>query len=71
MVTEEEYQLSWEITEAMMQFGGSFVEALGNLWRIGDLSNRRKLETTFNEYWGEYKKVVVMKRNEDSKWYDK
>lgn len=65
------YQLNWEITEAMMRFGGSFVKDLGMLWRRGDLSNRRKLEDAFSEYWESYKRIVEIKRAEKKEWYDR
>lgn len=73
-LTESEriYQENWEITEAMIRFGGSFVKALGNLWRIGDLSNRARLQNAFGAYWNEYAEIVKMKRNDakNKEWYN-
>ena len=44
----------YEITEAMIQMGGSFVRLLGKLWRVADTDNRARLKATFPEYWERY-----------------
>ena len=50
-----------EITEAMICYGGSFVSALGQLWRKADATNRAKLHAAFWEYWAEYRELVRLK----------
>jgi len=47
-----------EITEAMLRFGGSFVQHLGQLWRAGDEINRRRLKLAFPDFWREYKDLA-------------
>jgi len=44
----------WEVTEAMIRYGGGFVSALGELYRKGDEINRRKLVAAFPEYFDQY-----------------
>ena len=44
----------WEITEAMIVYGGSFVSMLGKLYRLADTDNRARLRQAFPEYWAEY-----------------
>ncbi len=43
--------------EAMSQYGGSFVSALGNAARFADPRNLLKIKSTFDEYWLEYEKM--------------
>lgn len=57
MGANEEYEKNWWITEAMIRRGGSFVAALGKLFRIADSTNQSKLERAFPEYWNEYEKI--------------
>jgi hypothetical protein len=47
-----------EITEAMLRFGGSFVQHLGQLWRAGDEINRRALKAAFPAYWAQYRDLA-------------
>lgn len=42
------------ITDAMIRLGGSFVRRLGELWRVADIDNRRRLRAAFPEFWAEY-----------------
>jgi len=44
----------FEITEAMIVYGGGFVSSLGRLWRQADAINRGKLRDAFPEYWTSY-----------------
>lgn len=71
MKPEDRYQLNWETTEAMIQFGGKFVKNLGKLWRLGDLENQRKIENTFREYWRRYQGFAIDEGKKDKRWYDK
>jgi len=43
-----------DVTEAMIRLGGSFVEALGHLFRLADSDNTRRLKVAFPEYWQKY-----------------
>lgn len=44
----------YEITEAMIAYGGSFVSGLGRLWRVADIVNKGKLKDAFPDYWTNY-----------------
>jgi hypothetical protein len=43
-----------QITDAMLQYGGSFVQQLWRLFRLADDDNRVRLRAAFAEYWTEY-----------------
>ncbi len=62
-VTNED--LDWEITEAMIRYGGSFVHSLGRLWRMADSVNKAKLQTAFPEYWIKYRDIAAVRKSED------
>lgn len=49
----------FEITDAMIAFGGSFVSGLGRLWRQADALNKTKLQDAFPEYWQSYSDPVM------------
>jgi len=51
----------FEITNAMYVYGGSFVSALGTLWRLADDDNRARLKAAFPEYWVEYRELAILK----------
>lgn len=44
----------YQITEAMLRMGGSFVRALAMAYRVGDHTNRHKLKAAFPDYWQKY-----------------
>lgn len=44
----------WYMSEAMIQFGGSFVQALGKALRLADPENSEKLRRAFPEYCEAY-----------------
>ena len=50
----------WEITEAMIVYGGSFVQTLGRLIRQADVDNKRRLVAAFPEYIEQYKELARM-----------
>mgnify|MGYP001558846605 CR=1 FL=1 len=52
-----------QITEAMIDVGGSFVRALGTLWRVADPENQRRLKAAFPEYWAKYAERAERLRN--------
>ena len=62
-VTNED--LDWEITEAMIRYGGSFVHGLGRLFRMADATNKAKLQTAFPEYWIKYRDIAAVRKSED------
>lgn len=51
----------WEITEAMIAYGGGFVSQLGRLIRLADTTNKRKLATAFVDYIKQYDEIAVLK----------
>jgi len=48
----------YEITAAMMTYGGGFVSALGSLIRRADEDNKRRLVAAFPEYIAEYRDIA-------------
>lgn len=44
----------YEIAEAMIVYGGSFVSSLGRLWQLADPVNRGRLKDAFPDYWKNY-----------------
>jgi hypothetical protein len=48
----------YEIVEAMVRFGGSFVQQLGRLIRLADADNKRRLVEAFPEYIEEYREIA-------------
>lgn len=50
----------WEITEAMIVYGGGFVQSLGRLVRQADVDNKRRLVAAFPEYFKQYKELARM-----------
>ncbi len=53
----------YDITEAMLLYGGSFVEALAMAFRKADVSNEIRIKAAFPEYWREYReKAAHLKR---------
>ena len=52
----------WEITQAMIVYGGGFVSALGELWRRGDAHNQERLKATFADYWELYEEIASQRR---------
>ena len=59
---ESEYEENWFITEAMIRYGGGFVKGLGQLYRIADQINQRKLRAAFPEYWIRYSEISEKKQ---------
>lgn len=50
---------NYEISEAMIFHGGSFVKQLGLLFRLADEDNKRRLLLAFPEYWKQYRDVAI------------
>ena len=55
----------WTI-DAMEQFGGSFVKAIGAAARMADGFNLRLIKHTWPEYWAEYEKRGIELEAEES-----
>ena len=66
-MADTDYQQQWEITEAMIRFGGGFVFALGRLYRTADADNQARLRRAFPEYWAEYATLVPMLKAREAK----
>lgn len=57
----------WETTEAMIRFGGSFVRALGQAFRVADAANTARLKAAFPEYWAKYRDLAATLPREDGR----
>jgi hypothetical protein len=55
---------AYEVTEAMIQSGGSFVQALGRLFRQADPNNQRRLREAFHDYFHQYREIYEMRRGD-------
>ena len=44
----------WDIVNAMIRHGGSFVRALGQCYQRADEDNMRRLREAFPEVWAKY-----------------
>jgi len=51
-----------KVVEAMENYGGSFVKALGIALRFADVFNTKKIKDAFPEYWAEYKEMAERKK---------
>jgi len=52
-----------EIATAMLQFGGSFISALGSAWMRADPMNGDRIAKAFPDFWEEYRELVQLHRN--------
>lgn len=43
-----------DVADAMVRFGGSFVQALGRAFYTADAENQQKIKATWPEYWLRY-----------------
>jgi hypothetical protein len=43
------------IASRMLQYGGSFAQAIADAWVVADPANRAKLEDTFSELFNKYR----------------
>jgi len=46
----------------MIQYGGSFVSALGKAARYADVGNLARLRDAFPDYWRNYAEMVLLER---------
>lgn len=44
----------YDVTQAMLTYGGSFVEQLARTWRAADPANRLRIKAAFPDYWKNY-----------------
>jgi hypothetical protein len=51
----------YAITAAMITYGGSFVQGLGQLFRQADAANKARLKAAFPEYWAKYRDLAAVK----------
>jgi hypothetical protein len=42
------------ITDLMLNYGGSFAQALAQCWRVADVTNQGRLKAAFPEIWADY-----------------
>ena len=54
----------WEVENAMMRFGGSFVRALGSAFQQADQDNHQRLLEAFPELWVRYARIARDSRPE-------
>lgn len=57
----------YDITEMMIRYGGSFVKALGQLFRLADNTNQAKLVAAFPELIDEYDRMATLKADQDAR----
>lgn len=55
MVTDD------DISDTMINFGGSFVGALGWAFRRADIVNRARLKAAFSQEWNQYRELAELK----------
>jgi hypothetical protein len=53
----------YDITEAMIIYGGGFVSALGALFRCADAENQQILKSAFAHYWTEYRELCLARQD--------
>jgi hypothetical protein len=51
-----------DVAEAMQQYGGSFIKALGTALQLADNSNRIRIKKAWPELWTQYLKQARMKK---------
>lgn len=56
---------TYEITEAMIIYGGGFVAGLGRLIRQADADNQQRLIAAFPEYWENYTELARLRQERD------
>jgi hypothetical protein len=52
----------YDVIEAMVRYGGSFVRSLGQLYRQADADNQRRLREAFQEYFTEYRDIALRQK---------
>ena len=62
MLEQEEVN---KVSKNMIEYGGSFVKAIGEALKFADQVNQNKVKTAFPIYWDKYKKMVVKNGTEE------
>jgi hypothetical protein len=57
----------YQITDAMMNFGGSFVSMLARTFRCADYVNQQRIKDTWPELWTEYARLAQLKAERAAK----
>jgi hypothetical protein len=57
----------YEITEAMIVYGGGFVSQLGRLLLLADDDNKRRLLAAFPEYLHQYDELAALKADREAR----
>ncbi len=56
----------FEVTEAMLNYGGRFVVCLAKLARACNARDLKRLKATFPEYWEDYDKMAKFDAENDA-----
>lgn len=59
-----DYNEKWLVSNAMMRWGGSFVQALGTALMKADADNTQRIKDSFPEYWKRYLEIGIKKEEE-------
>jgi hypothetical protein len=51
----------YDVAEAMLTMGGSFMRYLALAFRAADAVNQRRIKDTFAEEWRQYHKLAVLR----------
>lgn len=51
----------YNIIEAMQEYGGGFAKRLAEAWKYADEENKRKIESTWADYFSRYEAMAVNK----------
>ncbi len=54
----------YDVIQAMVTYGGSFVSALGKAYQAADSENVARLKAAFPEYWATYTKAAIAKKRQ-------
>lgn len=56
----------YDITKAMLMFGGSFLRKLAAAYCAADPINQDKLKAAFPEYWAEFREIAIQQAQQVS-----
>lgn len=48
-----------DISGCMIAYGGSFVAALGQAYRLADAQNKNRIRVAFSDYWQQYRERAM------------
>ena len=51
----------YDVADAMILYGGNFVQTLGHLFQRGDADNQARVKAAWPEYWAEYRELARLK----------